>query len=568
MALPGITDLKSTMQTSKAEQHLLGYLKEIREESDTHKKRYAPETDDEDALNLYRGNYRPHGRDNYFSCDFIQTFIDRMVAQLTDNRPIIRIEHKKSGLKDTATALEKVIQAVWLESQMQRQAFKMCHNAAVRRSAGLYIGYDAACDDIYLEMLTKDQVWFDPQVKEAALLNKGEYTIIKRVKPLDEIKSRFPGRGVAVKPDDISYTGSKSGSLIKGPITDMLKLGRQKGPSSIIPRACLYEAILQDRQVSANGKKLFPFGRRVIYTDDLVLWDGPIPYWDGDSPVDWFDWAVDPEHFWGISAPQQLKRLQLGFNEILDGTVTNVALSNFLQIIMSNEAVDPAQWRNLQRITNSLIVRKTSPNQQFEITPPPAFGMDKLLIAKSLFTYAQLLTGVTDVTLGEHPGSLQSGQAISGLQEGAALMTCARASRLEDFYGRVGAKLLARVLQFWTSDRVFHLLGPTGAALDYASNRAELFIDKDTNLPVPPEVRQEALRHLRFAILPGSSAPGSRNRRAEMMVKLNMLGAASRKAVLQAADFPDPDQMLQEAEADFHKFPPPGFQRVKGQGSP
>jgi hypothetical protein len=33
--------------------------------------------------------------------------------------------------------------------------------------------------------------------------------------------------------------------------------------------------------------------------------------------------------------------------------------------------------------------------------------------------------------------------------------------------------------------------------------------------------------------------------------------------VLQAADFPDPDQMLKEADEDFAKFPPPGFVRDK-----
>jgi len=31
--------------------------------------------------------------------------------------------------------------------------------------------------------------------------------------------------------------------------------------------------------------------------------------------------------------------------------------------------------------------------------------------------------------------------------------------------------------------------------------------------------------------------------------------------VLQAADFPDPDYMLKEAEEDFQKFPPAGFKR-------
>jgi hypothetical protein len=47
------------------------------------------------------------------------------------------------------------------------------------------------------------------------------------------------------------------------------------------------------------------------------------------------------------------------------------------------------------------------------------------------------------------------------------------------------------------------------------------------------------------------------------MTKLQAIGCASRKMVLQSADFQDPDTMLKEAEEDFQKFPPPGFVRDK-----
>ena len=109
------------------------------------------------------------------------------------------------------------------------------------------------------------------------------------------------------------------------------------------------------------------------------------------------------------------------------------------------------------------------------------------------------------------------------------------------------------------------MLGPTGESTEYALNRAELFLD-DQHRPVSPETRREVFHALRFAVLPGSSAPGTRARRAEMMVKLHMLGAASRKMVLQSADFQNPDEMLKEAEEDFAKFPPAGFKRDTSKG--
>jgi hypothetical protein len=117
---------------------------------------------------------------------------------------------------------------------------------------------------------------------------------------------------------------------------------------------------------------------------------------------------------------------------------------------------------------------------------------------------------------------------------------------------------MARVLQFWPSDKVVHLLGPSGESIEYALNRKELFLNDDLT-PMTNEQRRDVFKHLRFSILPGSSLPGTRQRRAQQMVMLHQLGAASRKMVLQAADFMDPDQMLKEAEEDFKVFPPPGW---------
>ena len=47
-----------------------------------------------------------------------------------------------------------------------------------------------------------------------------------------------------------------------------------------------------------------------------------------------------------------------------------------------------------------------------------------------------------------------------------------------------------------------------------------------------------------------------------MMMKLQSIGAASRKMVLQAADFQNADEMLKEAEEDFQRFPGPGWKKV------
>ena len=229
---------------------------------------------------------------------------------------------------------------------------------------------------------------------------------------------------------------------------------------------------------------------------------------------------------------------------------------------MDWDAVDESTVKKLQKLSSSLIIRKRNRNAAFTVQPPLPFGADKIQLARAIFTFAQLLTGVTDVTLGETPGSLQSGQAIEGLQEGANLMTRSRASRIEDFYMRVGQKLISRVFQFFPSDRVVHLVGPTASAIDYAVKRSEWFIGDD-GTEMSNEDRARALRDLRFVVSPGSSAPGTRIRRGEMMLKLFAATLVPGIEVLRAVDFPEPEELYKRAQEEAAKRSPDLMDKIQ-----
>jgi len=555
MDLPGSTPVKSATpppdKDDTTECKLLERLDSIADEATRVKDHWVKDVDLTRDLDLYRGKLKGNADDRYFDCNFVGAFIDRMVAQLTDNRPIIRLENRKAGISKVARSVEKVIQCIWDESKVQRGLFKLANNAAVNRSAGLYTGYDVDTDTPCVELLRIAQVLIDPNVVESGQIDSAEYVRIERVMPLSEIRMKFPGRGALVKSDvnvsDIGKEPKKRASMLDGFRSTTVS-------KDTIERARVYEWFIQDRQTAADGTRLFPSYRRIICSEDVILWDGPNPFWDGRIPVDWFDWMVDPEHIWGHSEPARLRKMQLAFNQLIDGLVENQLLTNIISVIGDADALPPEMWKKLQNIKSSLLLQKKNRNSTLAVTPPAPFGQDKIQIARSIFTYAQLLTGVTDVTLGDAPGSLQSGLAIEGLQEGANLMTRARASRLEDLMNRVGQKLISRVFQFVTSDRVFTMVGPTAEAVAYAMARAEMFVDDKGN-PMSQAAQKDALRFMRFSVIPGSSAPGSRLARARMMAELVKLGAASRRDVLQAADFQDPDDMLKRAQEDAGQNP-------------
>lgn len=535
---------------------LLKSLHRMREEGKRHRNKcHSPDQIDSD-LALYRGKARPadaDARNVFFAGNFIQTFLNRQVARLTDNRPIIRIGPRKAGLTNVANLLNKVLMSEWDAQCMQRQTYKMAHTAGIMGSAGMYLGWDAIEGEQFIEILSPDRIMIDPRVTEAALIDRAEYVIIEFVRSLDDLRLRFPGVGSLVKSDaEISVESSRVNPSVRSPTLESF-LGQSdtsKTTSSVVPSARVWEAYLIDRSLDDDLNRRFPKGRQIIFTREQILSDGRNPFWDGLPPVEWFDWDVDPMHPWGISEPSKLKHIQLSFNQLVDELIRNKLLTNFIRVTGEVDAVSDETWRTIEQFVpgGSMIIPLLSQNKRIDIQPPPAFGGDDLRIAQQIFTFAQLLTGQT--VLGDNPGSLQSGRAVEGLVEAANEADRSRASRLEDFYTRVGKKLVSRILQFFPSDRVVSLTGPTGEAFDYVIHRSSFFINDENKEATTPEERQQLLRDLEFTVSPGSSQPGTRMARAAQMMQIMRIGGATPTDVLRAADFPNPEEMTQRAAAD------------------
>ena len=180
--------------TDDSEQCLLKALDAIADEACRVKDHWVKDTDLTRDLDLYRGKLKGNADDRYFDCNFVGAFIDRMVAQLTDNRPIIRLENRKAGISKVARSVEKVIQCVWDESKVQRGLFKLANNAAVNRSAGLYTGFDTDLNTPNVELLRIGQVLIDPNVVESGQVDSAD------ADPGNKLPERNTPEGAAWEP--------------------------------------------------------------------------------------------------------------------------------------------------------------------------------------------------------------------------------------------------------------------------------------------------------------------------------------------------------------------------------
>lgn len=553
MSIPNRLNADTPTGKSQDERDLLEYAHRLWDEGKDWRESKRHTKDVEQDRRTYRGTLHPRGHKEgrLFTINIVQAFIDRMVAQLTDNRPIMRVESIIPEMDKMANAIEKYIaNVVWEESRAQRQLFRIAHTAAIEGSAGCCVSYSNITDAIAVEMLYPEQLSIHRTVVEAGLMDEAEAITIRRDVPLSWIRQRFPYRGGAVKAD-VSSDSAKEKGIISTPIDELARKGGKKGTSDAVPMARMYEQSFIDRESKVKGVIAFPTRRRIIFTHEVILDDGPLPYWDGLPQVDLFDWAVDPEHPWGLSATSLMRAGQIAFNEVLDGNIKNQSTLNMINLMMDHNALDRTQVADLRRMKNiNIMSHRKNASVRFDV--PPSFGQGQMALAREIFSYLQAVTGVTDVTLGESPGSLQSGTAIEGLQQGANLMTRARASRLEDFISRVGQKIVARIIQFVSTEKMEMFLGQNDETAAY-SKGLERF-----EVMTGDQVRERAklFRLLRFAIVPGSSAPGTKQARAQAMLGLHLLPRplVSGKDVLEAADFRNAEDMIKRAQIEV---PPP-----------
>ena len=543
---------------SRDERDLLEYSKSLWLEGRESREGFRKHSDIVLDRKTYRGKLRPKGHveaDRIFSLNIVQAFIDRMVAQLTDNRPIIRIESVNPSLAGMSDVLEKYIRSViWEESRAQRQLFRIAHTAAIEGAAGACVSYSNVSGTIQVEMLHQEQISLHRGVVEAAMIDDAEYICIRRDVPLSWLRQRFPHRGSAVKAD-VTADKTASNTEVESPHESFF--GGSKKSSDTIEMAAFYDLSIIDRETRVRGDLAFPQRRRILFTQDVLLDDGPNPYGDGLAPVDVFDWGVDPEHPWGMSAAEMMRLAQVAFNDIMDGNIQNQITLNMMNLIQDQNALDTKSLTRMRKLKGINILSKRR-NSTVSLQSPPSFGQDKIALAREIFSYLQAIMGVSGLTLEGGTGSLQSGQALEGLQEGGNLMTRSRASRLEDFMARIGQKITARIIQFVPPEKVIEFLGETEETAAYATGRTSFFVGGGK--PLTLQQKATKFRLLRFAIEPGSSAPGSKQARAQSMLGLHLLPQplVSGKAVLEAAEIRNPERMIQEARGEMPLPDPEG----------
>jgi len=545
---------------------LLRFLDGLDSEAETSKRDVSRHWDEN--LRQARGDqWRDDNRPPHFMANIIRHQIRKSVGTLTETKPQIQVSAIKPNLDKAAVILYNTIKAIWDRGGTYDAIYRACQAADTFSASFVTTTYNPLINEIEVNYVDPRQVYIDPALTTEYDLGGCQYVRIDHIMALNDVRRRYPGRGALVKPDDRLSSQYQSAGRNRSVFSSILSMmprpyrpqgGSKPGP---IQRAEVREYWFRDYTANTSGGLLYPGGRHVLRSGNVILLDEKNPYWDGTFPIDMFVWDIDLDNVWGIDGIQDLRRIQEAINRLGDSFIHNALLSSNFRIIADMDALEPEQWEKLDN-EPGLIIRKR-PARQIEYQAPSPLDASVFTTIQAMMQMGDLLSGNNDPGGGR--SSAQGSAALEGLQTPKQTTLRAIARRMESMLERVGQKLISRVLQFYTSDRVLFQLGPTQEWVAYTFVRQTLLED-DKGTALPPEEREQMFKDFRFMVTPGSSLAFTRMQRTMALLQLRTATgvAPSLRRIIQEADIGDPDEVIKEGIEESKKLPQPPPPKGKG----
>ncbi len=479
----------------------------------------------------------------------------------------------RNGLGDAANILEKTIHSIYDTRHVDLQVELLGYFAAIMGLGGVSVPWNRDLDygTGNIDWIVRDprSISFDPAVTQPDQLERGEYTILEDVFPLDLVRDWYPGRGALVKPEDRVSVFDLPDQRDAGGVKTAIQrfLSGKKGKESAVKRAILRVYWIRDRRKSPDQKGmiplihgvtdirdntdkagLFPGLRQIIRAGNIILEDKAIEHWDGGYDLELMSNRVDLETPWALDEVQAIKRIQESFTRLGDAFTQNALRNSTARIVADMDALDPEQWKNISNKAGEIIQKR--PQRDFTWMIPPALPDYVVTFMQTLIGWAQMKTGTAEIPAQKRLPSILTGPAITGLQLGIETLVRSSSRRLESMLQRIGQKLISRIFQYYTADRMLHLIGPGEQWDSFQFVRSQLLLNEKRE-PRSPQDVQKAFREFKFYIEPGSSLALTRVHRALMKAQLAQKKVLPWSEVLEELGFKNPEEKIKKAQLEF-----------------
>jgi len=213
------------------------------------------------------------------------------------------------------------------------------------------------------------------------------------------------------------------------------------------------------------GKRLYPFGRRIVATRYGILEDGPGHFHHGMLPIckvtlDTWAWAR-----WGTSPIHPLLSLQRDVDENLRAIQDHIRRAAKRNFIYDKKAISPnlAKGFNTRLSGMQLGVNPgLEPGKAFQIVPEPPLDAAIPEHLKFLLDSMDELSGVANLRGLAELNQMPSGDTIEQLIQAMTPLVRARSRSLEVFIREFAMMLASMFMQFYPLELRLRLLGADG----------------------------------------------------------------------------------------------------------
>lgn len=510
------------------------------------------------------------------TANYTSVTVKRLAALITDTKPNIEVHSYVSGLKAVCQEiLTPTIRANWDEQGYdQKFAGGVIPKSIILGACACAITYDNSIGpygNIGMPVIDPRSLIIDPNVVRTADLDQAEYSGHQTVLSLGKLRQAFGDPAKFVEPDPtvsrfLDRNGSSGGGSLISPAHRFL--GRTSGTGSMaayaIPRARVQEFFINDHrtvgELPVDVQEMFfkngltrddlawPGGRRIVRagSNKKVLIDHANPYIDRKTPIVMYDWGLNTENPWGSSEVGLIKSIQAVMNKLASSIVENAVKMNNNIWIGDRDALEKTEWKDLNDAPGLIV--KVRPGRTLRRESAPALPGSTFQMIQWLTQTMNTLTGLEDVTQGRRPVGLVSSNAIEALNLAAQTLIRYQARKFENFLERVGKRMIARIFQYYSSDRLMHMLGQDGAWKEYAFERQRMIAGLNVD-GRPFDVFRD-LDLLSFRVTPGSSMAISRLQKAQLSLSLAERNYIPASDVLRALEWDDPVGTVQQARAE------------------
>jgi hypothetical protein len=529
---------------SEAEKALLTHLNKLYTEGATFRKKATQ--DWQHSIEVVKGNVWPSKRPKYkvnAAMNFLAQVVEKKTALLTDTKPVATVTSRQRGIDPVCEILQKVIEAIFEQVNWEQKLVEFVFLEQYFGIAAVNTCFDKSLDwgrgDIDIPILDPRTFVFDPFVTRTYNLNSGEYFCLETMRPTDYLRDKYSARADDIKPNFGASDAADADSLMTK-IRDFFRpQGNETAATSVIPRSIVRDYWVKDRRSRKDGHLAFPGWREILVVGGCIVEDGTSPYIDGNLSFDMMEWDFNVDSAYGTNEVLKLEMPQLMFNKTLATVIENTILMGNGIWIGDNNALSKEDWERLSNEPGSHVKVRPGATLRRETGVALPAGLTQILTL--LLGGIEKLSSITEVTEGRKPGQVTSGSAIESLQLAASTATRLKARQIESLIQRVGQKLIARVFQYYTEDRVFNYVG--------ASNHFEQYIFERAKVRETVEkhglTMLNAFKNYQYKVVPASSLALTKWQKGLIAMQLFQAGAIDREALLEAIEYPNREEILQ-----------------------